>query len=167
LFKRGAFDQESVQTTSSILAAYATGVVFLLTAYAGQKFLNARGRNGVVLRSTVLGVAAGVICNLTLSDWLGVRVLGVAAAVSGAVMMGSVLWALGMVKVVWCDTWTWWMTASLHLLLVLALRFAAPQWPWWAQFIGGALLWMLSIAVLPQQRRMIVQAYQVLASRVR
>lgn len=165
LFKRGAFDQASVVVTAGILGAYALGVVFLLVAYAGQKFLNARGRNAVVLRSTVLGVVASVACNLTLGGLLGVQVLGLAAALSGAVVMVNVLVALGLTGALWRSTWTWWVTAGLHLSLVLASRRLWPL-PWWAELLLGGLVWALMTLLVPSQRRVVTQAWGVLARRL-
>lgn len=161
LFKRGAFNQASVVVTSDILGTYALGVVFLLVAYAGQKFLNARGRNGVVLRTTVLGVAAAVLCNLSLGQWLGPRVLGLAAALSGAVMMTTVLWALGLAGAVWRGTWTWWATAFVHLGVVLAARWTW-QPAWWVELAAGLLVWTVAMAAIPQQRQVVSQTWRTL-----
>lgn len=164
LFKRGAFDQASVVITSDILASYALGIVFLLVAYAGQKFLNARGRNAVVLRTTVLGVIAAVLCNLTLSSWLGPSVLGVAAALSGVVMMATVMWALGLTATLWRATWTWWATAAFHALVVVGLRLTVrPQW--WMELIAGLLVWGVATALIGRQRLVVQQAWRVLARR--
>lgn len=158
LFKRGAFDHASVVVTSQILSAYALGVVFLLVAYACQKFLNARGRNGVVLRSTVMGVVAAVLCNLTLAEMLGPKVLGLAAAVSGAVMMMTVLWAMALVGETLRSTWTWWATAGAHLALVMLGR-VTLQPAWWLELGGGLLLWAVATAAVPSQRQTVVQSF--------
>ncbi|PTT89238.1 hypothetical protein DBR42_08215 [Pelomonas sp. HMWF004] len=164
LFQRGAFTQASVAVTAQILGAYALGVVFLLVAYAGQKFLNARGQNGMVLRSTVLGVGAAVVCNLFLGRLLGVAVLGAAAALSGLVMMVLVLHALGLTRAVWQRTWTWWVTAVLHVLIVcIGRELIAPAW--WIELLTGLVFWLLVVAAVRPQRELAVQAWRMLSKR--
>jgi len=164
LFKRGAFNTESVTVTANILGANALGIAFLLVAYAGQKFLNARGRNFVVLRSTVMGVATSVLCNLSLAKILGVSVLGLAAAASGFVVMVSALVALDLVTTVWRRTWTLWMTAAVHIAAITCWRIASAV-DWWMEFGVGVLIWLISLTVIPAQRSMVMLAFGKLKRR--
>lgn len=164
LFQRGAFTQASVAVTAQILGAYALGVVFLLVAYAGQKFLNARGKNGMVLRSTLFGVGSAVVCNLVLARWVGVAVLGAAAALSGLVMMVLVLRALGLTRAVWQRTWTWWLTAVLHLLLIQIGRVLITP-AWWMEFLVGVAFWLSAVAAIRPQRELVMQAWRMLRRR--
>jgi putative peptidoglycan lipid II flippase len=99
LLQRGAFDAQSADVTSTILSAQAIGLPAALVAYAGQKFMNARGLNGLVLRGVVVGSILAVAINLLLVSRLGVMVLGFSVAASSLVVASFAISALG----IWRD----------------------------------------------------------------
>lgn len=94
LFARGAFDEESVALTSAVLRCMGIGMWAQVLTYASLKFLNARGRHGLVLAVTV----CGALLNAGLNYWgwqqLGPSVLGLSAALNAIFMLPLIVWSL-------------------------------------------------------------------------
>lgn len=162
--QRGAFSQQSVDVTSSILSAQALGVVFLLTGYAAQKFLNARGKNALVLWVAITGVAVSVAINLFLQRVFGVAVLGVSVAVAGVFVAILACYLLGLLRELCSKTWPCLSVAALHVCAIASFRYA------FASHVGaevalGALIWFLFIGIHGPSRRVVLDAVRAVRRR--
>lgn len=134
LFGRGAFDYQSVELTAILLRAMGWGMWAQVLAYACLKFLNARGRHGLVLVIMV----AGAFLNAGVNYWgwpmLGPAVLGLSASLNALLMLPLILRSLGITKL---------LAVDLVYFGVLFIFYVAG-WRWW----NGALLfawWMVPV----------------------
>lgn len=80
IFARGAFDAQSVATTSSILTSMGGALGMTTTAYYLIKALNAQLRNHEALIFTVIACAVNMAINLLLWHVMGPAVIGLAVA---------------------------------------------------------------------------------------
>jgi len=126
-FKRGAFTDQSVAVTSTILSAQALGIVFLLLAYVAQKFLNARGRNIAVLWTAAIGATASVLVNQFFQSQFGVAVLGISVVVSGACIALLACQMLGVLGSLLRSTWALLLVGLAHALMVVVCRAVAGR----------------------------------------
>ncbi len=85
IYARGAFDAESVATTTSILRWSAPGLWGALIGYAGAKFMSARGSNVRAIAVYAAAFGANVALNLLLYRRFGTVALGLAGAANGVV----------------------------------------------------------------------------------
>jgi len=139
VFARGAFGSESIATTASILAGLGLGVWAQLIAYAGSKFLSARGENRFVMMTTIAGVAVNVLINLTLANHLGVAILGLSTAANSIVVGLIIAKRVGILRELGPDIASLFVAAALYIALSalllhlgvrpwLGLAAAAPYW---------------------------------------
>jgi len=87
LFARGAFNAQSVETTSAILVWMGGCLGATVTAYYLVKALNAQMRNGEALLAIVLGCVANMLVNVTLWPTFGARTIGMAVAAYSVVVL--------------------------------------------------------------------------------
>lgn len=76
IFHRGAFDEKSVQLTSSVFQWMSIGLTFTLISYFLIKVLNTLLLNKLALIFTLLGVLVSISINFSLWKILGVDVIG-------------------------------------------------------------------------------------------
>ncbi len=81
VYMRGSFGEASLLLTQRALLGFAAGLSFFSASYLLQRILNARLRNGTVLRAEGLSIGLSVAFNLLLYRHLGVLVVGLAIAV--------------------------------------------------------------------------------------
>ncbi|MBN1827219.1 MAG: hypothetical protein JW958_13255 [Candidatus Eisenbacteria bacterium] len=81
LYLRGKFDEHSLAITGRALIGLGAGLWAFSASHVLQRVLNARLRNGEVLRGEALSVALNVACNVLLYRSLGVLAIGIGAAV--------------------------------------------------------------------------------------
>lgn len=163
-FKRGAFNQDSVMVTASILSAQALGIALLLVGYVAQKYLNARGRNASVLWVAVLGVVVSVAINLGLSKHMGASVLGLSTAVAGACTALVACRLLGVAGELARTSAPFVLTGVLHVGLVLAIRSTSGRSAL-AELSAGLVVWLALFALNSSARTIVLSGFSLLRRR--
>ena len=160
LYLRGRFDAHSLAITGRALLGLGAGLWAFSASHVLQRVLNARLRNGEVLRGESLAVALNVACNLLLYRSLGVLAIGIGASVGP---LASFLYYLrrigpegGAIR-----------RTALHLLAaapfyillsLLLLRVAGEGAPGLAaQILLAALFWAAAIGARTETRRMVLE----------
>jgi putative peptidoglycan lipid II flippase len=152
VFARGAFGQNSIDATGSIMAGMAVGVWGQLVGYAGVKFLSARGRNLAALSASLAGVFASVVVLVSLQSTLGVSVLGFAAGVQGVVFGVVAAVMLSAVRPLAVEAAS--LTALTALYTVLSEFADQTIKPGFALvFLIWGAFWAASLLLLPWHRR--------------
>ncbi len=80
IFLRGEFDGNSLRMTEQALIGLSAGLWLYSGSFLLQRILNARLRNGVVLRAEGLSVAVNIAFNLLFYRQLGIMVIGLGIA---------------------------------------------------------------------------------------
>lgn len=86
LFARGAFDAESVATTSAVLRWMGGALGMTITAYYLVKALNSQLRNVEALLITVAACVGNMLVNVTLWRELGAQTVGAAVTAYSAIL---------------------------------------------------------------------------------
>lgn len=86
LYKRGAFDENSVYITSQTVRGMAVGMWAVCMAYVLQKVYNARLRNREVLQIATVALCANALFNILAYRYLGVLAIGLGFSLGGVVM---------------------------------------------------------------------------------
>lgn len=122
VFARGAFDAQSVATTSIVLAGMGAALGMTVTAYYLIKALNAQLRNREALIFMTAACAVNIVINVTLWPVLGPAVLGLAVAGHSLTLIGLSMRALRLGHDL-RPIWTWMAPALVaHVGLSFALR---------------------------------------------
>lgn len=98
LYKRGAFDQTSVQATSDILLGISLGLWAQVIGYVLIKALNAQLKNRAAMIIMVVALSANVLVNVGLYKWLGAITLGLGNTAYGIVLLVGTLLAFDLMK---------------------------------------------------------------------
>jgi putative peptidoglycan lipid II flippase len=85
IYKRGAFDSQSVVQTAAILRTMGAGFWAQSLAYIFQKALAAQSRNGSVIKILVVALCFSIITNLIAYRWLGAATLGISTSLFGII----------------------------------------------------------------------------------
>jgi putative peptidoglycan lipid II flippase len=152
LFQRGAFDAKAVSLTSTLLTAAAWGLGAQLIAYAGLKFLSARGYNRQALLITCAGVGTNIALNLWGGQLWGVATLGWASSANAALTAAAVVWAL--------NAWA----PCRRTMGVLSLACVAPLvqcWYWpdldgWRRLALHVPYWLAVLMAWPASRQLLM-----------
>ncbi len=83
LYQRGAFDQESLSTTSDILCGLSFGLWAHIVSYILIKALNSQFRNSTVLTIMVIGLSLNIFFNLFFYDVFHSFTLGIGNSIYG------------------------------------------------------------------------------------
>jgi len=83
LYQRGAFDQESLSTTSDILFGLSFGLWAHIIGYILIKILNSQFRNSAVLKIMAIGLSLNIFFNLFFYDVFYSLTLGVGNSIYG------------------------------------------------------------------------------------
>lgn len=83
LYQRGAFDQESLATTSDILYGLSFGLWAHIISYILIKVLNSQFRNSIVLRIMAIGLSLNIFFNLFFYDIFHSLTLGIGNSLYG------------------------------------------------------------------------------------
>jgi putative peptidoglycan lipid II flippase len=91
LYGHGAFGAASIATTSAIMQGSGAFLWAQLIAYAGAKFLSARGLNRAVVGIYAISIGSNIGLNLLLSPIIHVHALGVASGLNNLLAGVSIL----------------------------------------------------------------------------
>ena len=83
MYQRGAFDQESLLTTSDILCGLSFGLWAHIISYILIKVLNSQFRNSTVLTIMAIGLSFNIFFNLSFYDVFHSLTLGVGNSIYG------------------------------------------------------------------------------------
>jgi putative peptidoglycan lipid II flippase len=144
---RGAFNSHSVDVTSTILSAQALGLFLMLVAYVAQKFLNARGKNKLVLVTSVGGAAVSVAINVGFANMLGISVLGYAAVASGGFIAVAGCASLGLLERIAKFAAPFLACLAVHVASIAACRAVVLRSNVWAEIFLGVLVWVVFFAL--------------------
>lgn len=93
-FARGAFDQDAVMITKSVLGFYAIGMLFGAFRDTLTKVFYSLKDTATVAKNATLGVVINIVLNLTLPWLMGVRGLALSASLSAMFISIRLLWLL-------------------------------------------------------------------------
>lgn len=158
IFARGAFGEESVAATATILQWLAVGVWARLIGYAGAKFLSARSRNASVIGVYVAAVGCNVAANLALHPFLGAAALGVANAINGLVFGLLILRALGLLERLRRDLVTVGTLAAAYAGLWALAPSGLPTGDW-LPLSAFAAYWCAAVVMIPRYREVLQEAW--------
>ncbi len=86
LFLRGAFTEESVKITASILFGLSIGLSFQIISYVLIKILNARFENRKVLKYMAISLFFNAFFNILFYKFFGALTIGVAVSLYGLIL---------------------------------------------------------------------------------
>lgn len=87
IFERGAFDEQSVALTASILIGLSIGFWAQVASYILMKAMNANMKNKTVLVFMFIALLANSILNISMYNFLGPMTLGVGVSVYGILLL--------------------------------------------------------------------------------
>lgn len=91
LFGRGAFDEQAIGMTSTAVAFYAIGIVFVGLRELLSRYYYSYADTKTPMKNAMIGMAVNIILNLTLSRIIGIGGLALATSVS-ALITTSIMW---------------------------------------------------------------------------
>lgn len=91
LFGRGAFDEQAIGMTSTAVAFYAIGIVFVGLRELLSRYYYSYADTKTPMKNAMIGMAVNIILNLTLSRLIGIGGLALATSVS-ALITTSIMW---------------------------------------------------------------------------
>jgi putative peptidoglycan lipid II flippase len=146
LYGHGAFGAASVATTAAIMRGSGACLWAQLIAYAGAKFLSARGLNRAVVGIYAISVGSNIGLNILLSRYIGVYALGVSSGVNNLLAGVSILlylrlWGAVQRELVWLVAaglgyvvlWLWLTGYGAHAGWLVPVFFVAF---WGATFLS-------------------------------
>lgn len=157
LYARGAFDSESINTTSDILFGLSLGLWAQVVGYVLIKALNAKLRNRIVLLIMALALGSNAAFDLLFYPYLGSLTLGIGNSLYGVVLFTGTLTALKL----WRETLPllWWMGLGSVGYLYFETWLLIPNSPWGALgmiSVYTPLYWFFYIACLKPLRQPIL-----------
>lgn len=93
-FARGAFDQDAVMITKSVLGFYTIGMLFSAFRETLTKVFYSLKDTATVAKNATVGVIINIVLNLTLPWFMGVRGLALSASISAMFISIRLLWLL-------------------------------------------------------------------------
>jgi putative peptidoglycan lipid II flippase len=124
LFKRGAFNAQSVHLTSVILAGLAVGFWAQVISYVLIKAMNAQLRNREVLFYSVAGLLLNCLVNILTFKWWGPACLGISYSMNGILLLALTIHAFDLWSAIWKDLCRLSAGVAVYLCLVQLLRSA-------------------------------------------
>lgn len=88
IFQRGAFSDDSTAITAACLSLYALGIPFFAFRTILTNTLAANTKQKLILRNTVITVAANILFNVLMVRYWGYRGLALATSLSGVLAAG-------------------------------------------------------------------------------
>jgi putative peptidoglycan lipid II flippase len=158
IYARGAFDADSVATTTAILRWSAPGLWGALVGYAGAKFMSARGANLRAIGVYAAAFGANVVLNLLLYRRFGTVALGIAGAANGVVFGFLIVGCLGLFGRLKRDFLTLGALCGVYLgiaTLVPAL-FGAGDW---LPPLVFAAYWLSAVFLVPSCRQVMHETW--------
>lgn len=95
-FERGAFSSNATEQTAKCLALYSLGIPFYIYREVFVTILVANLKNEVVLKNTIVGIIANILCNLIFPIYIGYA--GIACATSCAGLISCIAMLLDLNK---------------------------------------------------------------------
>jgi len=158
IYARGAFDAESVATTTAILRWSAPGLWGALIGYAGAKFMSARGSNVRAIGVYAAAFGVNVALNLLLYRRFGTAALGLAGAANGIVFGLLIVRSLRLFGRLRRDFLTLGVLCSLYVgiaALVTAFSGASD----WLPPLVFAAYWLFAVSFVPSCRQVIHETW--------
>lgn len=155
LFARGAFDAQSVATTSAVLRWMGGALGMTITAYYLVKALNSQLRNVEALLITVAACVGNMLVNVTLWRELGAQTVGAAVTTYSAILFALCFTRMDL-----------WRRLGRHLVIVIAGCTGQFLITWWLArdllFPYGllsscafALVWWFGLIVIVRPLRVV------------
>ena len=158
IYARGAFDAESVATTTAILRWSAPGLWGALIGYAGAKFMSARGSNVRAIAVYAAAFGANVALNLLLYRRFGAVALGLSGAANGIVFGLLIVWSLRLFDRLKRDFLTLGALCSVYVGIA-ALVTALPGASDWLPPLVFAAYWFSAVFFVPACRQVMHETW--------
>ena len=156
LYARGAFDRESVITTSGLLFGFALGLWAQILSYYLIRILNTQLRNTEVLLYLIIAILLGIGAKLLLYKSLGPAALGLGTSVNSMALCFLTMRALKLDRAL-CSNLLWMGVGSIFYVVVCSVVSLyidnISHISYLALAIGLFLLfWTIYVFLVPQLR---------------
>ena len=158
IYARGAFDAESVATTTAILKWSAPGLWGALIGYAGAKFMSARGSNVRAIGVYAAAFGANVALNLLLYRRFGTVALGLAGAANGIVFGLLIVRSLRLFGRLRRDFLTLGVLCSVYVGIAALVTSLAGANDWLPPLVFAAY-WLFAVSVVPSCRQVMHETW--------
>lgn len=91
VFKRGAFDENSVKTVAPLFACYLICLIFTAIRQSASRVFYSLGDSKTPMKNSVIGIGINIILNVILAYYFDALGLAIATTISTAVISGLIL----------------------------------------------------------------------------
>ena len=91
VFKRGAFDENSVKAVAPLFACYLICLIFTAIRQSASRVFYSLGDSKTPMKNSVIGIGINIILNIILAYYFGALGLAMATTISTAIISGLIL----------------------------------------------------------------------------
>ena len=156
VYGRGAFDANSVKSTSDILFGTALGLWAQVIGYVLLKALSSQLRNRAVFFVMTSALVANISVNLSLYRYFGPVTLGLGNSIYGLALLAATLWALKLMPHFMRNGWI--LAVGVIGYMVMDATLPKPASVWFqacTEAFFAIFWWSALVLVVPTLRRLV------------